>query len=257
MKEGLVIRDVCRTFQSASGQSVQALDRMSIDVPAGQVVAVVGPSGCGKSTLLSLVAGFDHPQSGSICFDGSSIVGAPGPDRCLVFQSPALFDWLTVQQNVSFGLKRQGVGRQERRLAAMDMLARVGLAGFERQYPHELSGGMQQRAALARALVLRPRILLMDEPFAALDAQLRGQMQQLVRSLWQELQQTILFVTHDIGEAAAIAHKVVVLTPRPGQVREVIPVPGRLEEREELFGSQAFAQTCDRIRHALFDGEEE
>lgn len=253
MNQGLVIDNLCHRFHTENGQTVDALNHLSLEVPAGQIVSVIGASGCGKSTLLSLIAGFDCPTQGEITMDGMSVVGKPSPDRCLVFQSPALFEWLTVLQNVMYGLKRQGVSRQDRRAQAMDMLARVGLSGFEKQYPHELSGGMQQRVALARALVMRPRVLLMDEPFAALDAQLRQQMQQLVRSLWRELGQTILFVTHDIREAVAVAHRVVVLTPRPGTVKAVFPVPGSMENREAFLHTGAYETLCAQIGDTLFD----
>lgn len=171
-----------------------------------------------------------------------------------MFQSPALFGWLNVRQNVTYGLKRSGMGRQERRAAAQDMLERVGLAGFERHYPHELSGGMQQRVALARAFVLRPRILLMDEPFAALDAQLREQMQALLRGLWAQLGQTILFVTHDIAEAAAVAHRIIVLTARPGRVQQEFTVPCPLAERAAFMQTPECLRLRRQVQAALFDG---
>lgn len=253
MNEGLVIRDLCQRFRAESGAEVQALDRVSLDVAPGEIAALVGPSGCGKSTLLNIIAGFETPESGTARFDGRSVVGAPSAERCVVFQSPALFGWLNVRQNVTYGLKRSGMGRQERRAAAQDMLERVGLAGFERHYPYELSGGMQQRVALARAFVLRPRILLMDEPFAALDAQKREQMQALLRGLWEQMGQTILFVTHDIAEAIAVAHRIVVLTARPGRVRQVLSVPCPLAERAAFVQTPEFLALRRRVQAALFD----
>lgn len=219
MNQGLVIDNLCHRFHTENGQTVDALDHLSFEVPTGQTVSVIGASGCGKSTLLSLIAGFDRPTQGEITLDGVSVVGKPSPDRCLVFQSPALFEWLTVLQNVTYGLKRQGVSRQDRRAQAMDMLARVGLSGFEKQYPHELSGGMQQ----------------------------------LVRSLWRELGQTILFVTHDIREAVAVAHRVVVLTSWPGTVKAVFPVPGSMENREAFLHTGAYQTLCAQIGDTLFD----
>ena len=254
MNEGLVIRDLCQRFRAESGAEVQALDRVSLDVAPGEIAALIGPSGCGKSTLLNIIAGFETPESGTARFDGRSVVGAPSAERCVVFQSPALFGWLNVRQNVTYGLKRSGMGRQERRAAAQDMLERVGLTGFERHYPYDLSGGMQQRVALARAFVLRPRILLMDEPFAALDAQLREQMQALLRGLWAQLGQTILFVTHDIAEAAAVAHRIIVLTARPGRVQQEFTVPCPLAERAAFMQTPECLRLRRQVQAALFDG---
>lgn len=248
MKQGLTVSSLSQRFVSENGMIVEALNRVSFAVQPGQIVALLGPSGCGKSSLLNIAAGFEPPASGEVCFDGQPI-SAPSAERCVVFQSPALFPWLTVRQNVTYGLKRSGMPRDERRQAAETMLAGVGLTGFERHYPHELSGGMQQRVALARAFVLRPALLLMDEPFAALDAQLREQMQQLLYTLWEEHKPTVLFVTHDIDEALKIAHRVIVLTPRPGRVQAAFDVPRPMEA-----GDARCLQLRQQLREALFAG---
>lgn len=243
MSEGLVVSNVSRVFHTENGAFVPALHRVSFTAPAGQITALLGPSGCGKSALLGIAAGFDAPDAGEVRFAGEPLDGTPGRIG-MVFQSPALFDWLTVEQNVAFGLKRRKTPRAARAQAVADMLARVGLTGFAAAYPEELSGGMQQRAALARALVLRPQLLLMDEPFAALDAQLREKMQELLRDLQRTLGQTVLFVTHDIEEALRIARRVVVLCARPGQVRDTVEVPPDADETQR-------AACRARIRAAL------
>ena len=219
MNQGLVIDNLCHRFHTENGQTVDALNHLSLEVPAGQIVSVLGASGCGKSTLLSLIAGFDRPTQGEITLDGVSVVGKPSPDRCLVFQSPALFEWLTVLQNVTYGLKRQGVSRQDRRAQAMDMLARVGLSGFERQYPHELSGGMQQRVGIARAYCNEPLVMLLDEPFGHLDAQTRYLMQDELTRIWQAEKRTVIFVTNNIEEAVYLADRILVLRNCPTSVK--------------------------------------
>ena len=210
MNRGLEIHAVSRTFYTENGTVVPALDRVSFDVPAGQITALLGPSGCGKSSLLNIIAGFDAPDAGEVRFAGVPM-GRADSHCGMVFQTPALFAWLTVAQNVEFGLKRKKLPRTEREKAVSGMLRLVGLDGFALTYPDELSGGMQQRAALARALVLRPEILLMDEPFAALDAQMREK-------------------THDIEEALRISSQVVVLSSRPGRVADTIPLPPAMDD---------------------------
>ncbi|WP_369776718.1 ABC transporter ATP-binding protein [Streptomyces sp. R33] len=193
------------------------LERTDLELPAGSFTALLGPSGCGKSSVLNLVAGFVRPTEGRVTA-GSAPVGGPGPERGVVFQYYALFPWRTARGNVEFALKRLGLPRPERRRRALAALAEVGLADGAEKYPAQLSGGMQQRVALARALAAEPEVLLMDEPFGALDALTRTRMQTLLRELWQRRGTTVLFVTHDIDEALALAERVVVLGGTPGRV---------------------------------------
>jgi NitT/TauT family transport system ATP-binding protein len=203
---------------------VLALDGLDLSVKSGELVSVLGPSGCGKSTIIGAVAGFTRVSSGRLEVDGQPVT-APGPDRGVVFQQHTLFPWKTALENVEFGLKMRGVGRRERRAAAREILEHVGLSEFAAHYPHQLSGGMQQRVNLARALVNRPRVLLMDEPFCSLDAQTRFQMQELVLALWEELHMTVVFVTHEVDEAIYLSDRVAVLTRRPAQVKAWLDVP--------------------------------
>jgi NitT/TauT family transport system ATP-binding protein len=218
----LHVAQLSKGFATESGPAV-VLDRISFTVPAGQLVCVLGPSGCGKSTLLNIIAGFIPASSGSISMAGQPIEG-PGPDRCVVFQEEALFPWLTAAENIGFGLR----GRMRGKAAASEVkrfLALVGLSDFGSYLPRELSGGMKQRVALARVLILNPRVLLMDEPFGALDAQIREEMQELLLALWREFAHTILFVTHDLSEALVLADRIVVLDKNPGRISHDIPVP--------------------------------
>lgn len=219
----LEISGVGRLYAGARGPAVEALKPIDLTVEDGEFVALLGPSGCGKSTLLRLVAGLDRPSSGRIALDGVPVEG-PSPMRGMVFQQPALFPWLTVRDNVGFGLIEQGRSTAEARQAAGDLLAQVGLAEFAGHFPKALSGGMQQRAALARALAPNPALLLLDEPFGALDTQTRGLMQELLLEVWERRRKTVLFVTHDIEEAIFLASRIVVLTARPGQVKAVAAV---------------------------------
>jgi NitT/TauT family transport system ATP-binding protein len=219
----LNIHDVSKTFQSRSG-GVGALDRITLDVQEGEFVCLVGPSGCGKSTLLSLVAGLEPMDSGDIILDGKRIDG-PGPDRVVVFQDGGLFPWLTVRENVEFGLKdRRDLSRERRREMADYYLKLVHLDKFRDAYIHELSGGMRQRVAIARGLVLTPRILLMDEPFAALDTQTRDLLVEELRGIHDKLRNTILFVTHHVREAAYLGDQVALFTFRPGRIKHVFKV---------------------------------
>ncbi|MFE5493563.1 ABC transporter ATP-binding protein [Streptomyces virginiae] len=204
--------------------AASVLDRTDLELPAGSFTALLGPSGCGKSTVLGAVAGFVPPTTGRVTA-GSRPVRGPGPDRGVVFQHYALFPWRTARGNVEFALKRLGLPRAERRRRALEALAEVGLADGTDKYPAQLSGGMQQRVALARALAAEPEVLLMDEPFGALDALTRTRMQRLLRELWQRRGTTVLFVTHDIDEALALAQRVVVLGGTPGRVLADHAVP--------------------------------
>jgi sulfonate transport system ATP-binding protein len=214
----LSIQAVSKSYRSGS-LAVHALDRVSADIAEGEFVCLVGPSGCGKSTLLNIVAGLEQADSGRVVSDGQPI-SAPGRDRMMMFQEPALFPWLNVRRNVLFGLKlKPGLSRAERRKVADFYLKLVGLDRFARAYVHQLSGGMKQRAALARALAPNPRLLLMDEPFAALDALTREQLYGDLQRIWQERKKTILFVTHNVREAACLGDRVLLFSPHPGRIR--------------------------------------
>lgn len=250
-EQGLSVSEVCQTFRNENGTHTEALDNICLTIRPGEIVSLLGPSGSGKSSLLNIIAGFDAPVSGEVRLDGERITG-PSAQRCVVFQTPALFEWLTARENVTFGLKRRRVPPARRREEAGEMLRLVGLDGFEDSYPHELSGGMQQRVALARAFVLHPRLLLMDEPFAALDAQLRYLMQSLLLKLWKKRGQTILFVTHDVEEAVRISHRIVIFERRPGRIREELTVPFPMERRGELLGEPGFQALREQIQRLMF-----
>jgi ABC-type nitrate/sulfonate/bicarbonate transport system ATPase subunit len=221
----LRIEGVTRTFP-ARGRTppTLALQPTSLSVAPGEFVAILGPSGCGKSTLLRIVAGLDTPTAGTVSLDGRPVTG-PGPDRGMVFQSYTLFPWLTVERNIRYGLEERGLPEAEQRAIAARFIERVGLRGFENHWPRQLSGGMQQRCALARALANDPEILLLDEPFGALDHQTRELMQELLLEIWQQDRKTVLFVTHDIDEAVFLANRVLVMSARPGRIKAELPVP--------------------------------
>ena len=216
----LTVTGVSKTFPGGT----VALQATDLSVQENDFITILGPSGCGKSTLLRMVAGLDAPSSGNITLDGRTVSG-PGADRGMVFQSYTLFPWLTVLENVCFGLREKGLARAQQEAIAHPFLAKVGLKGFEQHYPKQLSGGMQQRTALARALANNPRILLMDEPFGALDHQTRELMQELLLGVWEAERKTVLFVTHDIDEAIFMGNRVVVMSARPGRIKCDLPVP--------------------------------
>jgi ABC-type nitrate/sulfonate/bicarbonate transport system ATPase subunit len=209
----LTVRGVERRFDTTL-----ALQATDLEVAENDFITILGPSGCGKSTLLRIVAGLDHPTAGSVTLDGRRIDG-PGADRGMVFQSYTLFPWLDVRDNVCFGLRERGLPREQQLDVAHAFLGKVGLKGFEHHYPKQLSGGMQQRVAIARALANDPRMLLMDEPFGALDHQTRELMQELLLTIWEAQKKTVLFVTHDIDEAIFMASRVVVMSARPGRIK--------------------------------------
>ena len=217
------ILNITRASKTFSGSTV-ALQATDLAVQENDFITILGPSGCGKSTLLRMVAGLDTPTSGSIELDGRPVQG-PGADRGMVFQSYTLFPWLTVLQNVCFGLREKGTAQAEQHATALQFIRKVGLKGFENHFPKQLSGGMQQRTALARALANNPRILLMDEPFGALDHQTRELMQELLQGIWEAERKTVLFVTHDIDEAIFMGNRVVVMSARPGRIKCDLPVP--------------------------------
>lgn len=218
----------------ARGQTAVALRHITLAISQGELCVVVGPSGCGKSTLLNLVAGFVEPTEGRILLDGRAVDG-PGPERGVVFQRGALFPWMRLQGNVEFGLRCRGVPKDERRKIAREYIQLVGLKGAERKYPFELSGGMQQRAEIARALANEPEVLLMDEPFAALDAQMRDILQEELLNIWHRTGKTILFITHNVDEAVFLGTKIVVMTTAPGEVKaEITSSPGDRAANQNL-----------------------
>jgi NitT/TauT family transport system ATP-binding protein len=219
----LSIRGVVKRYP-VKGGDLLALDGVDLDVAAGAFVSLVGISGCGKSTLLNIVAGLDTPTSGTVTVDGDLVVG-PGPDRGVVFQAYSLFPWRTVAENVEFGLECLRLPKAERRRRAADMLGVVGLTEFAGRLPRELSGGMRQRVAIARSLVTEPDLLLLDEPFGALDLQTRRSLHEFLHTVWERTGATVVMVTHDVGEAVYLSEQVVVLTERPGRVAEHIDVP--------------------------------
>jgi ABC-type nitrate/sulfonate/bicarbonate transport system ATPase subunit len=228
----ITIETVSRTFTNTSGEEIQALNRISLEIRPGEFISLIGPSGCGKSTLLRLITGLDRPDEGRIYLDGEPIDG-PHYERGLVFQDPTLFPWLNVYENVASGLVARKV-YQQRKEEVDDYLRLVGLQDFAKSYPHQLSGGMAQRAALARALVNHPKVLLMDEPLGALDAFTRMQMQDELLRIWGERGNTMILVTHDVDEAVYLSDRIVVMTPSPGRVQAILEVPiGRPRRRND------------------------
>lgn len=220
----LEISEVSRVFPGANGRPpVTALQPTTLKVARNDFVTILGPSGCGKSTLLRIVAGLDKPTTGAVVAGGREVSG-PGVDRGMVFQSYTLFPWLTVRENIAFGLREKRMAEKEKWEIVDGYLDKVGLRGFENHWPKQLSGGMQQRTAIARALANDPRVLLLDEPFGALDNQTRGLMQELLLGIWEREHKTVLFVTHDIEEAVFMASRVVTMTARPGRIKSITPV---------------------------------
>lgn len=230
-------------------QPISALKDINLEVKKGEFMVIVGPSGCGKSTLLDLLAGLTKPNSGQILLDGKAITG-PNLDRGIVFQQYALFPWKTTLANVEFGLEAKGVGRKERRKIALEFIHLVGLAGFENRYPHEISGGMKQRVAIARSLAYDPEVLLMDEPFAALDAQTRETLQSELLRIWEATKKTIIFITHGIEEAVYLGQRVAVMTSRPGRIKKVIDIPFESRRSEEDLRSHP---DFVKLRHEVWD----
>ena len=221
---GVTIKDVGKTFKKEDGTATPALKGVTLEIRDKEFVCLVGPSGCGKTTLLRIIAGLETPTTGSVTIDGSAVTG-PDPKRGMVFQEYSLFPWRRVIDNIAFGLEMKGVSREERRQTAEYYLKMVGLSRFRDAYPFELSGGMRQRVAIARALANEPDVLLMDEPFGALDAQTRNRMQKELLCLWKKTEKTIVFVTHSVDEAVYLSDRIIVLSPRPGSVQEIITIP--------------------------------
>ena len=240
------IQGVHKVFGSDANRVV-ALNDVSLTIGKDEFVCVVGPSGCGKTTLLNLLAGFEPPTLGQVRAFGHEIK-APGPDRTMMFQDYALFPWLTVKGNIEYGLKRRGIGRDERKHIIQHYVDLIDLKGFERKYPQQLSGGMRQRVALARALAVNPSVLLMDEPFAALDSFTRERMQDELVSVWQREKKAVFFITHNIDEAIKLADRIVVMSPRPGRIVEIIAVNAR---RPRDVDSEENAKIAREVREML------
>ena len=244
------VRDTRKTFALQDEEFV-ALDGVDLDVADNEFVTVVGPSGCGKSTLMNIVAGLETPTSGRVLVDGADVTG-PGPERGVIFQQYALFPWLTVRRNVEFGLKVAGLPAAERRERAEHYVRLVGLEQFADALPKTLSGGMKQRCAIARAYAVNPSILLMDEPFGALDALTRVRLQEQLLDTWSTEKRTVLFITHDVDEAVFLAGRVVVMAARPGRIHEVIDVDLPYPRTEEVRLSPEFAELRNRVWRAVY-----
>jgi NitT/TauT family transport system ATP-binding protein len=245
------LSDICLSYKTQNGERMLALDHINLQVKAGEFLCIVGPSGCGKSTLLHLIAGLHHQSSGEILVDGKKVEG-PGTDRILIFQEHGLFPWLTVGGNVQFGMKMKGVPKAEREEKTRYYLRLVHLLQFKDSYIHQLSGGMRQRVALARALATEPDVLLMDEPFAALDAQTRDLLHDELERIWSETGRTIIFVTHNVREAVRLGNRVALLTFRPGRVKREFPVHlPRPRVLEDVYVARAAAEILGELREEI------
>jgi len=250
MQPKIVFSNVTRRFDLA-GDVFVALDRFSLDVADGEFVTVVGPSGCGKSTALNIAAGLLAPSEGEVLIDGKGVDG-PGPERGMIFQQYALFPWLTVRQNVEFGLRIKGEPAARRRETAEHFIDLVGLGHFADALPKMLSGGMKQRCAIARAYAVNPSVLLMDEPFGALDALTRVQLQDQLLETWSRERRTVMFITHDVDEAVYLANRVVVMAARPGRLQEIIEVNLPYPRTEQIRLSPEFTAIRNRVWHAVY-----
>lgn len=250
----LEVKGLDKTFATPQGE-VTALKDINFKVHRREFVCVIGPSGCGKSTLIRILAGLETASSGEMLLNGEEVYG-PCPDRGMVFQGYTLFPWLTVKQNVMFGLLRSGKGRTVAEQEALQWIDLIGLGRFAKSYPHQLSGGMKQRVAIARALANQPKILLMDEPFGALDAQTRAKMQAYLMEIWQNIDITILFITHDLEEAIYLADRILVLKANPGEVEEIIEVPVPQPRKPEQFLSNEFLATKKRLEELIHPPQE-
>jgi NitT/TauT family transport system ATP-binding protein len=259
----VVVDSISKTYRDRAGRSVEALSGVSFTAQAEEFVALLGPSGCGKSTLLDVIAGLLSPTGGAVWFEADPGIGAGPPDgggaavasgtparrpfTAMVFQEFALFPWRTVQGNVELGLEEAGVSPEERRRRARRYVELMGLGGFESRYPHQLSGGMRQRVGIARALAVNPAVLLMDEPFSALDAQTRQLMQEELLGIWERTRKTILYITHNIQEAVFMADRVIVLSRRPGRVLAEVTIALERPRTETMMGEPAFVHAVERI----------
>ncbi|HEY8565873.1 MAG TPA: ABC transporter ATP-binding protein [Beijerinckiaceae bacterium] len=251
MRAKLLIDGVSRTFPGVHGGTpTRALEPTHLGVAENDFLTILGPSGCGKSTLLRIVAGLDRPSAGRVLLDGRAVT-RPGPDRGMVFQSYTLFPWLTVAENIAFGLNEKRVPIKRQREIVAAYVEKVGLKGFEKHYPKQLSGGMQQRTAIARALANDPEILLLDEPFGALDNQTRALMQELLLGIWERERKTVLFVTHDIEEAIFLASRVIVMSARPGRIKADIAVDLPHPRHYRMKTSPAFSELKARLTEEI------
>ncbi len=250
----IVLEGVTKTYPATArdASDVTAVDNVDFTISDCDIVCLVGPSGCGKSTVLNMIAGFEQPTSGQITV-GSTAVSGAGPDRMVVFQSPALFGWMTVYENVVFGPKKQGVPRSRYEADAQRFIDAVGLTEFASHYPYQLSGGMRQRVQIARALVNRPEVLLMDEPFGALDFQTRLLMQELLLKVWSEFRPTIMFITHDVDEAIFLGDRVYVMSRRPGRLKEQVDVPFPKPRSMSVLTDPAFISLKERVLQSIKD----
>jgi NitT/TauT family transport system ATP-binding protein len=266
-KDKIAVRRVAKTFRLADGKTVDALQNINLEIEdaysregrdIGEFRVLLGPSGCGKSTLLRLIAGLDRADAGEVLV-GDQPVHGPGKDRGMVFQKYTSFPWLTVADNIAYGLKINAVPERQRKEIVAQLIRDIGLSGFENAYPETLSGGMQQRVAIARTLALRPAVILMDEPFGALDAQTRSEMQQLLLKVWDETASTILFVTHDVDEAIYLADRIFIMSAHPGTIVEDVQVPFDrprsldLKQRNEFHELQSYV--LSRLRRAPGSGQ--
>lgn len=243
------VRNLSMVFGSAQ-QRVHAISDVSLHVAPGEFVSIIGPSGCGKSTLLNVVAGFSQATQGEALLDSQRITG-PGSDRGVVFQQYSLFPWMSVRRNVEFGLKMQNVAPNKRETTARTLLGLAGLLAFENHYPDQLSGGMKQRVGIVRALATSPQVMLMDEPFGALDSQTRVVMQQILTNMWQRMRLSVLFITHDIEEAIFLSDRVYVMTARPGRIKAEIEIPLPRPRTAEMMSSVAFTQVLHKLRNLI------
>ena len=253
---GISIERVTHGYTPRNGRPVVALDNISLDIPANQFHALLGPSGCGKSTLLFLIGGFLQVQSGRIRAGGTE-VKRPGADRGIVFQNFALFPWKTIKDNVLYGLRKKGVRGGEADRRAQHFIDSVHLTGFEHSFPAQLSGGMQQRAAIARTLAVDPDILLMDEPFGALDAQTRRLMQEELLGIWRQSRKTVVFVTHDVSEAVYLADTISIMSARPGRIKQLVQCRFNVGDDPGVFKSRDFIETVEHVWDLVRDEVEE
>lgn len=237
-------------FKSARGEEVEAVRDFTANIEPEEFVSIIGPSGCGKSTVLNVIAGFVEATEGSVKIDGKEIQ-EPSPDRGVVFQDYALFPWLNVLENAGFGLKMQQVDKETRRKIAQEKIDQVRLKGFEAKYPHELSGGMKQRVAIARILASNPGVMLMDEPFGALDAQTREMMQELLLEIWQQSRSTVVFITHDLDEAIFLSDKIILMSARPGTVKEVFINPIKRPRTIDTHSTNEFIELKRKLTSSL------